>query len=173
MGIQCKIVQMSEINPPSSGRALRVSLAIQQYRPLRDAEEQIISYNKIAVLQDDGTAKTLEYPSNSGDRPLFEQNSSMFSTIQPISLKQVLRVNDTVDFEVTSLSAQVVESKGNYVNARGFFNLNSYQVSRLLEKGMASISKPTQPKQSSKPIQVVNLTDKNQDSSASPEEMPF
>jgi hypothetical protein len=130
MGIKCKVVRLDEISG-SNGPALRVSLSLTNYRPIMH-NDAMVAKAQVAILDGKGGADTLQLSELEGRRPVFEQLSSLFSTIQPIELKSILAVNDTVDFEPTSVTGTTVESKGTYVNMRGYFSFNSYQMARVL-----------------------------------------
>lgn len=160
-----KLVKKTKVNG-SQGPALSLLLSLESFRPLKHAEKNVTKA-QVAVLDGNGGADTLEYNEGQGQRPVFEQLSSFFSTIVPIELDQVLEPGDNVEFEPSGMWTTQKDGQI-YINMRGNVRLNSTQVARSLTR-----SKHLEVQTEAKPKQTIQVNNKQQVQVQEPDKLNF
>lgn len=131
--IEVKVLA-ADVTKVPSGQALRVTLGIPRYQPVRHEGNNIVAMKDIYVGDGQGGAQALSLTEAQGERPVFEQVTSIFSTIQPLEMEVFLQANDTCHFVMTGLNGQHVSSSGaTYVNAKGYFLVNGFQCARAMK----------------------------------------
>lgn len=132
MGIKCNVTSIEKIKDGD----VRVGLVINEYYPLRH-KDQTVKKKDLAVWNSKNESEDLKLEDYQLDQLIFDQRSSFFSVIVQEDVACLLKPGDDADFELKGMHpSKGKSSKGGealYINARGYFNLTSWQVARLAQ----------------------------------------